>query len=387
MHRGSRPPASTDQRYAQMRRVTLVGSVFDATLGVGKILGGWLAHSQALVADGIHSLSDLITDVMVLVAAKHSHAAADEEHPYGHGRIETVATVALGGSLVAVGIVIAYEAVQRMFDPESLVVPAAWALGLAALSAVVKEAIYHYTMHSARRLESDLLRANAWHSRSDAASSVVVMIGVGGALMGLSYLDAVAAVIVAWMVGRMGYRLARRSVSELIDAGLDPDRVRAIRDMILSVDGVEDLHLLRTRRMAGRALVDVHIILSDPRLSVSEGHQISETVRGRLLNRIDEVADVTVHIDPEDDEYAAPGRHLGLRREVLKRLRERWSDVEAAAYIKRVNLHYLDGKLHVELELPLDLVDGPKSAGALQQQFRRALAREPDIAEVRVLYS
>ncbi len=381
------PALSLKERYRHVRRVTLVGSAVDLMLGVSKIAGGWLSHSQALVADGVHSLSDLATDVLVLYAAKHAHAEADEDHPYGHARIETAATVGLGVTLIFVSIGIVYDSASALRHSEALLVPEAWAMALAAISVVSKEAVYHYSMRYARRLNSDLLRANAWHSRTDAISSVVVIIGVGGALLGFTYLDAVAALLVAVMIGKVGFDVARSSVSELIDTGLASDQLDEIRDTIQSVDGVDSLHLLRTRRMAGRVLVDVHLILSDPRVSVSEGHQISETVRSVLMGHLERIADVTVHIDPEDDEHAAPGKHLGLRDQVLGRLQARWQHLPAARQIRRVNLHYLNGKIHVEVELPLALGTDPDLAAGHSAAFNEVAAGDPDIAGVRVLYS
>jgi len=175
------------QRYHEVRKVTLVGSVVDLLLGVVKILVGWAAHSQALVADGVHSLSDLATDFIVLYAAKHSHREADEDHPYGHGRIETLATVGLGIALILVGLGIGLDAVERMNQPDRLLDPGIAALVIAIVSVISKEVIYQYTRSAAKRLRSNMLLANAWHSRSDAISSIVVVIGIGGAMMGHAY--------------------------------------------------------------------------------------------------------------------------------------------------------------------------------------------------------
>ena len=166
--------------------MTLIGAVVDLSLGVVKFVVGRLAGSQPLVADGIHSLSDLATDFMVLFAAKHAHREADAEHPYGHGRIETVATVALGASLIIVAIGISFDAVRRMLNPELLMHPGVLALVVAMISVASKEAIYQYTARIARRLRSSMLQANAWHSRSDAISSIVVVIGIAGAVAGNS---------------------------------------------------------------------------------------------------------------------------------------------------------------------------------------------------------
>jgi len=378
---------SLRERYLQVRRVTLVGAAVDLSLGIIKIVGGWMSHSQALIADGVHSLSDLATDVLVLYAAKHAHAEADEDHPYGHARIETAATVGLGVVLVFIGIGIIWDSVNRLMSPEALTVPESWAIAIAGVSVVAKEAVYHYTMGYARRLDSDLLHANAWHSRSDAISSVVVIVGVGGALLGFTYLDVAAAAVVAIMIGKIGFDVAKTSMSELIDTGLAPEELDNIRDTIQSVNGVESLHLLRTRRMAGRVLVDVHLILSDPRVSVSEGHQISETVRGVLMGRFENIADVTVHIDPEDDEHTAPTMHLGLRNAVQDKLQARWQHLPASQQIRRISLHYLNGRIHVEVELPLALGADPDQAARNSAEFAAAARDEPDVADVRVLYS
>ncbi len=374
------------ERYAIIRRVTLVGAAVDLVLAIGKIAGGFAAQSQSLVADGVHSLSDLVTDLLVLLAAKLARAKPDADHPYGHERIETAATVALGVVLIVIGAGIAFDAFRRLFHPEELQIPAWWAMAIAAVSVGFKEGVYHYSMRAAKRFRSKLLEANAWHARSDAASSIVVIIGVGGTLLGLGYLDAIAAVIVAWMIGRMGYRIARQSVEELIDTGLDPEQVESIRAALMEVDGVRDLHMLRTRQMGPKSLVDVHILLDDPKLSVSEGHQISETARAELIRKFDDIEDVTVHIDPEDDEEVAQGRDLGLRGEVEARLRAAWADVPEAGSIRRITLHYLDGSIQAEVELPLELALGPGSPESIRQRFAQAAGKDSDVTEVRVLF-
>lgn len=377
------PPPDLKTRYRVSRRVTLIGSALDLSLGIMKIAGGVIGHSQALVADGVHSLSDLATDVLVIIAAKHANVGADAGHPYGHARIETAATVGLGILLIGIGIGIAVDALHKLMTPDSLEIPAVWGLAIALFSVVSKEWIYRYTMKYARMLRSNLLRANAWHSRTDAFSSIVVIIGIGGAQLGFTYLDAVAALVVAAMIAKIGFDFGWSSLQELVDTGLEPEQLDDIRKTILSVGGVRDLHELRTRQMGGKALVDVHIILEDPTMSVSEGHHISENVRRRLIRRIDHVEDVMVHIDPEDDEAAVPSEHLDMRRSILARLGERWRALEAAGSIRRVTLHYLDGRVHVELELPLDLA---ADAARLTRAFNEAVSGEEDIAAVRLVF-
>ncbi len=369
-----------DARYQAIRRVTLIGSALDLSLALLKIIFGFVAQSQALLADGVHSLSDLATDFMVLFAAKHGSREADETHPYGHGRIETLATVILGIALIIVAVGIAWDALNRMFHPEKLLQPGAWAIVIAGLSVVSKEWIYHYTMRVARKLKSDMLKANAWHSRSDAISSIVVMAGVAGTMAGLPYLDAVAAIGVAVMIAKIGWDMSHQSVNELVDTALDPEQVEAIRRSILEVDGVREMHMLRTRRMGGEALVDVHILV-EPRLSVSEGHYISESVRQHLIRQIDEVQDVLVHIDPEDDSEMALSMSLPPRHVVRQQLMQQWQENPAKDEIQRLVLHYLDGKVHVEVFLPVALAGG----GAVQE-LKASVDSLSDIDSIEVCY-
>ena len=378
-------PVTGDERYSAARHVTLVGSVVDLLLGVAKIVVGLIGNSQALIADGVHSMSDLATDVIVLFAMKHGAQDADEEHPYGHGRIETLATVVLGVALVAVALGIAWDATLRLLNPTLLPHPGWLALSVATLSIASKEAIYHYTMRVADRLGSQLLRANAWHSRSDAISSVVVLIGVIGAMNGLPWFDAVAAIAVAAMIGKIGGDLVWHSAQELIDRAMEPETVARIRDTILAVDGVEALHMLRTRRMAHNGLVDVHILV-DPKISVSEGHLISERVRQAVMDKVDGITEVMVHIDPEDDEVSAPSTGLPPRDEVLALLQRRWEGIDEARDIEQLRLHYLDGKIHVEVSLPLQKLRDIDHAREVAAQLIQRAEGKDDIAEVQVSF-
>lgn len=375
-------PDPLDARYQDIRKVTLVGAVVDLVLGVAKIIVGVIASSQALIADGIHSLSDLATDFLVLFAAKHAHREADDEHPYGHGRIETVATVVLGVSLVAVAVGISYEAIRRLMAPELLLHPGWLALLVALISVLSKELIYQYTVRAARRLRSKMLRANAWHSRTDAISSVIVVIGVIVTMLGYPSFDALAAVAVALMVAKIGWDLLWKSLQELIDTALDPERVEAIRETIMAVDGVRTCHMLRTRHSGSDALVDVHILV-DPALSVSEGHQIGEAVRWRLIKTIDDVSDVTVHIDPEDDEQASSCAGLPLRDEVLRRLEQQWQHLDIGERLDKVVVHYLDGQVHVEVFLHSTGEDS-QQLSELSRAIRESAQGAQDIGDVSV---
>lgn len=335
------------ERHKAMRRTSLVGAVVNLALTLGKVFFGIVGQSQALIADGVHSLADLSTDLMVWFAAKYSNQPADEDHPYGHARIETMFTVGLGFVLIATSVGIAWDSAERLLNPDLLLQPTPIVLLIAFISIVANEGLYQYTMIAARKHRSSLLKANAWHHRSDAISSVVVLLGVAGSLLGLTYLDAFAAAVVAFMIAKIGWEQAWNSIRELIDTGLDAKQVRAIKKLIKNIDGVHGVHMLRTRRMAGNSIVDVHIQVDDF-LSVSEGHRISEHVRHMLLESNKDIVDVAIHIDPEDDEIADPSSKLPLRREVLQDLREVWREDLKNVDMDKVVLHYLNGQIHIE---------------------------------------
>jgi len=365
-----------EQRKRETSRITLWGVVVNLVLSVIKIIGGIYGQSQALLADGIHSLSDLASDGMVLIAAKHAGEDADEDHPYGHARYETLATVALGLLLIGVAGGIAYDAilrleVLRMESAEEIIGPALFTLIIAAISIVSKEVLFHATRSVAQKLRSPLLEANAWHHRSDAISSVVVFLGIGGTYFGFPLLDAIAAFLVSLMVAKIGLDLSRQSVQELVDTALEPEMVKQIKQTIMDIDDVRELHLLRTRRMGHNALVDVHIQVS-PRLSVSEGHHITESVETNLKEKFDDVNDVTVHIDPEDDEVTASCKHLPLRSELLLTLNQNWAEHPVLKNIDDVTLHYLDGQVHVEAFLALSYLQKLEHAKSLKLDFDQA---------------
>ncbi len=365
---------NTKQRHQLTVRVTLVGSIVDLALAVIKIIGGFFSHSQALIADGVHSLSDLATDITVIIASKHASRAADADHPYGHGRIETLATVGLAVTMIAVAGGLCYDAIQRLMRTDELITPDAYALLIAFVSVVAKEAVYRYTLRIARRIDSDMLMANAWHSRTDALSSIVVILGVGGALLGYPFLDAVAAIFVALMIAHIGLRMVWRSTQELIDAGLSRDHVQQIRRLIRDTEGVTSLHMLRTRSLGNSAMADVHIQV-EPRLSVSEGHQISEDVRRRLIDNIGRLSDVTVHTDPEDDETAPDTAHLPGRARVVADLTSAWGNALQPVAADAVQLHYLNGR--IDLEVTLTLSEDSSLAGLHAREERlRALAAD-----------
>ena len=331
-----------------MRNAGIVGAIVNLALTIVKVIFGIIGQSHALIADGVHSFADLITDLMVWFAAKYSNRPADKEYPYGHARIETAFTVGLGVVLIITAIGIMLDSAQRLLNPETLLQPTPIVLLVAAISIFANEGLYHYTIRVARNCDSSLLKANAWHHRSDAISSIVVLVGVTGSLLGFPYLDAFAALAVALMIGKIGWDLAWVSIRELVDKGMKPKTASALKRILETIDGVRSVHMLRSRRMGGSYLIDVHIVVNEC-LSVSEGHKIAEYVRLKLIDSHDNITDALVHIDPEDDSIAISSTDLPLRREVLADLRKVWAKDMDLFELDKVTLHYLNGKVHVDL--------------------------------------
>lgn len=339
------------ERYSVTQKVTLVGAIVNIILAAAQIVGGLVTQSQALIADGFHTLSDLVTDFVVLIAAKMASKDADDDHPYGHERIETIATVILGLALAGVAVGIALDAIQRLMHPESLLQPTGLAIVIALFGILCKEGLYQYTHRAGEKVNSSLLKANALHHRSDAISSVIVAIGVtASVIFSLPWLDALAAIAVAALIFYMGAQLILDSAMELVDTAWDSDKVDAMVLTIGTISGVQSVHMLRTRKMSNNVLVDVHIQVS-PHISVSEGHHIAEQVMSEIQRKYDEVSDIVVHIDPEDDETAAPSKDLPSRESILAEIQPIIASADLAYSADNITLHYLDGQVEIELQL------------------------------------
>ncbi|HIE87594.1 MAG TPA: cation transporter [Gammaproteobacteria bacterium] len=373
---GARLKALTD--------VTLVGAAVDLVLGVLKIFLGVVENSQALVADGIHSLSDLVTDGMVLVAVRQGNKMADEDHPYGHARIETITTVLLALALFLVSFGIVDNALDVLSEPGRDVTPGWVALSVVMVSGLSKEYIYHYTTKVAKLHQSLILEANAWHSRTDAISSVMVFVGIAGAMLGLPELDALAAIGVAVIIAKVAWDLGAPSVQELVDKGMDRSYLDDLEDAVGKTHGVKGFHALRTRRMGASVLVDVHIAV-DSMISVSEGHQIADQVRFGLTEQFPEISDVVVHVDAEDDVFDDT---LPDRGELLQLLEQCWKEYSPAQNILRTNLHYLNGSIRLEVCLSFTLASSPAAAREIADKLkRRAMEFVPQITQVQVLFA
>ena len=350
--------ARMDQIQQQIKTVTVIGLIANIVLSFLKIIGGFLANSHALIADGVHSISDLASDFLVLWASKKSAVQADDDHPYGHERIQTVATIVFGLLLILVAIGIAYDAIMRLFMPAKLLELTSLGIIIAALSVIIKELLFRYTINAAKRINSPILKANAWHHRSDALSSIVVMIGIIGVLLGFKYLDPLASIVVTLMIGHVAYELIKNCVLELIDTGIEKNLIKKLKIKIQAIDGVLGLHQLRTRHMGQQILADVHIIVANY-ISVSEGHRISDEVvrelKNILKNQENVVKDIIVHIDSEDDTMGNSTKHLPLRSVISQQIRQVLQNINSNFSLqdKNIILHYLEGKINIDLILPL----------------------------------
>lgn len=293
------PILSREARKKVIDRTNWICVAVDAIAFVIKIVVGVSVKSPALIADAMHSLSDLAADVPLIILAKVSHHDADAEHPYGHARFETLGTVMLGGLLLAVAAGIAYESIHLFFTdtrPE----PSLAALITIIIALALKEGLFHYALFQSRRARSPLLEANAWHARSDSLSSLVVLVGVVATMLGYPTVEIIAAIVVAGLIGHMGITLTWNALQDLVDRGVDPDQQQAFKNVLASVPGVKDVHMLRTRMMGPSIFIDAHIQVGGY-LSVSEGHQINEWALRSIKENFSDVTDVTLHIDHEKD--------------------------------------------------------------------------------------
>lgn len=305
----------TAERVAAGTRSTWVSVLVNIVLTITQVTVGLLSKSQALVADGIHSLSDLVADFVVLFAGHHARKEADEDHPYGHQRFETAASLVLGVLLVAVGLGMLWSAIRKLESPETVAQVHASALWVAVGALVAKELLFRYMLAVAKRVKSSMLVANAWHARSDAASSLVVGLGIVGNLAGYPILDPIAALIVGCMVAKMGWGFGWDALHDLMDRSADEQEVAAIRQTLVGTPGVRSVHDVRTRKMGDMVVVDVHIEV-DASLSVEAGHAIAVQARQRVLQR-HRVLNVMTHVDPwhRPDSDHAPVLPQGLDEE------------------------------------------------------------------------
>lgn len=348
-----------NQRKKQAQKVTLYGALIDLFAGVLKVILGLLYQSHALVVDGIHSFSDLFTDIFVLLITKYSTDAPDKEHPYGHGRFETIGTIVIGAILIGVSCIIIFENVMKFFLSVNFLAPG-WPTLIGALISIgLKEWAYRFQVRVGRSIDSPIIVANAWHSRSDAISSLAVLIGLIFSMLGLPWLDPVMAIVVAILIGKIGWDFLWNSVTELVDTSIDLATKQKIEKIILGIDGVKSLHNLRSRKTGDKTIMDVNIEVS-PRISVSEGHEISTYVSQELIKQIDSVIDVTVHTDVDDDRIEGEDYKVGirkllpLRKEVMQTIEDHFEMDINKEDILDIIIHYHGSTISCDIVISSD---------------------------------
>ncbi|MBP55330.1 MAG: cation-efflux pump [Marinobacter sp.] len=361
-------------------RVTFIGMVLDGVLGLIKVIAGTLFHSQALVVDGIHSFTDVASDLVVLGVMRVSRQAPDEDHPYGHQRIETMGTMVLGSILIAVGAALAWDNTLRLLDGGTVNIPEWPVLVAAFISVASKEWIYRYTRRVGVAIRSDLIIANAWHSRTDALSSVVVLFSTMGAMLGYLWLDVLAAVIISGIIIHIGWRFTWDSVKELVDTGLSPEDTEALKHIASMTDGVRNVHELRSRRMGHDILLDVHLVVS-PEISVSEGHQIGMQVVKAMRDSLDNILDINFHIDAENNEiHPQTSEQLPARAEIREALLQHIDNLPSN---NRLRLHYLRNWVHMELFMEIPESEALPDAHRISEE----LARYPWFGSLRIWHA
>lgn len=348
-------------------RVTIIGMILDGVLGIIKVIGGALFHSQALLVDGIHSFTDVASDLVVLGVMKVSRQEPDQDHPYGHQRIETFGTLVLGSILIAVGAALAWENTLRLMEGGVDTVPGWPVLVAAAVSVASKEWIFRYTRHVGLKIRSDLITANAWHSRTDAFSSVVVLVSTAGAMLGMVWLDVFAAVVIAGIIIHIGWKFTWDSVKELVDTGLSQEDTEMLKSIARDTDGVRNVHELRSRRMGHDILLDIHLVVR-PEISVSEGHQIGMHVVSGMRDALDNIRDINFHIDAENDEdHPLTSERLPSRQDIRAIISQHLGELP---HHSRLRLHYLRNKVHLELFLEEPGAETVFSSANIREQLR-----------------
>ena len=290
----------TEHTYEQTAtRVALVTIIWNLLLSIGKLLAGIFAHSGAMISDAVHSASDVFSSIIVIIGVRIASRDSDEEHPYGHERLECVAAIILATILCITGIGIGIGACKNIFSGNyaDLAIPGVLALIAALVSIIVKEAMFWYTRHYAKMLDSGALMADAWHHRSDALSSVGALIGIGGARLGFPILDSVASVVICVFIVKAAYDIFMDAIGKMVDKACDAKTEQQLRDCATAVDGVEGIDLLMTRVFGNKIYVDIEICANGEK-TLCEAHEIAEAVHDSIEKNFPKVKHIMVHVNP-----------------------------------------------------------------------------------------
>ncbi len=357
------------------KKVTYLGMGCNLFLALLKLILGIISRSSALIADAIHSFSDLVTDFVCIWSLKHAEEPEDEEHPYGHGRIESFGTAIIGVLLVVVGVGIIISVVEHLLS-SPLEVPTPLAIVGALISIFVKEGLFQYTKKEGLRINSKIVIANAWHHRTDSISSVAALVGIVGAQLGYPFLDPIAALVVSAIIIKAGSDITYEAYNDLIDTSASEEMKKKIIDIIVKTDGVRAFHDLRSRIIGGKIWLEVHVVVQ-PRISITEGHTISELVKSRLIKELDEVYDVIVHADAEDDREAII--YDFKRKKTDSEIREIVDNTPLKGSSFKSTIHYLAE--NQELELKFQSPSLPKA-----EQFSALKTIKEEIEKRKLFY-
>lgn len=284
----------------QANKVSVITIVSNLLLSALKFAVGFIGNSQALISDAVHSASDVVSTVAVMIGINLSTKKSDDDHPYGHERIECIFSIILAIMLFATGLGIGISAVKIILTGADIEIPSKVTLYVAAISIAVKEWMYHYTKRTAIKLDSSSLMADAWHHRSDALSSVGSLIGIGGALLGFTICEPIASIVICVFIAKAAYDIFIDAVNRLVDRACSDDEVEAIRACVLEVEGVERIDSIMTRRFGSKIYVDLEIA-EDGSITLTEAHQIAERVHDNIENKIENIKHCMVHVNPIDD--------------------------------------------------------------------------------------
>ncbi|MBI5177904.1 MAG: cation transporter [Nitrospinae bacterium] len=351
-------------------KATAISTASDILLAIAKFIAGTLGNSSALIADAVHSVTDLATDAVSFISLKVSHLEPDEDHPYGHGKAETIGTAIIGIIVMAVGAGIMWEEQKHFMGTGQITPPTSIAVWGAAVSLVIKEFLFVYTLRVGNKARSESVIANAWHHRSDSLSSLAALVGIGGAMMGYRAMDPLAAVIVGLMILHMGGQIGWGAMQNLMDPGLGPEELMEIETIVAQTPGVVHYHGVRSRKAGRDTFVDIHIQV-EPRISISEAHNIAETARHELKRKARHLTDAMIHIDAEDD---TEGRlYRDRRAQVEKIVNDALADFPTLRLTDGVVIHYFLQRLVAEVTLDsgdnLNVSDAKAIAACIKERL------------------
>ena len=338
-------------------KITWLGLFANLILAISKGFIGFISNSSALIADAGHSFSDLISDGITLWAVKMSNIPKDENHPYGHGKFETLGTFFVSMMLIFTGVAVVWHVFNNL---NQLEIPGIISLWMAGIAIFVKEILFHITRMISKKTGSKILLANAWHHRSDSISSIAALIGIGGSQLGIPLMDPLAGVLVAGIIVKTGINIGYESIKELTDETVEEEIIGELSQIMDNIEGVDHYHEMRARKMGPHVLVDLHIQVNSM-ISISSAHQVAERVRLTILNKLPSVNEVLVHVDAEDDLDEGNASHIQIEKFLMRPQNKIENDVKKVLKeipeihgITHIYCHFLNKKLTVQVNIILN---------------------------------